>query len=111
MVSIFGVAIPPIPPFPTYTYSVSLPGWLGGAQLFSVVLPNILGIPLWLLQITMWTISLPFLVIGAIIEKITGIGASTLNSLLSWALGLMGSFLNTLETAFKPLGIFEPVES
>lgn len=97
------------PAFPTYTFSVSLPSWLGGAQLFSVSLPNLAAIPTWIAQIfayfigwigafLLWLVQVLVIVISYPIDQLINLASDALNWLIS-----------AIEGISSRAGIFGPV--
>ena len=97
------------PSFPTYTFKVDLPSFLGGAQLFSVSLPNLAGIPTWIAQIfayfigwigafLLWLVQVFVIVISDPIDYLVNLGSNAIN----WT-------IQEIESISSHAGIFAPV--
>ena len=99
----------PFPSFPTYTFKVDLPSFLGGGQLFSVALPNLAGIPTWIAKIfayfigwigafLLWLVQVLVIVISDPIDYLVNLGTNALN----WT-------IQEIESISYRAGIFSPI--
>ena len=99
----------PFPSFPTYTFKVDLPSFLGGGQLFSVALPNLAGIPTWIAQIfayfigwigafLLWLVQVFVIAISDPIDYLVNLGSNAVN----WT-------IQEIESISSHAGIFAPV--
>ena len=99
----------PFPSFPTYTFKVNLPSFLGGGQLFSVALPNLAGIPTWIAKIfayfigwigafLLWLVQVLVIVISDPIDYLVNLGTNALN----WT-------IQEIESISYRAGIFSPI--
>ena len=103
--SLFG----PFPSFPTYTFSVSLPSWLGGAQLFSVPLPNLAGIPAWIAKIFAYVIGWIGAFVLWFVQVLVILISDPIVQLINLASGALNWLISAIENIASRAGIFGPV--
>ncbi len=86
-----------------------MPFPLGGYTLFSVTLPNIVAIPLWVVQVFAWAIGWPLAYIQWMIEA----AAVYLSMPVVWIVNILGSIwtwlLDAITSISSQTGPFEPV--
>lgn len=96
------------PPFPTYTFSV---GWdiLGTFYGFSVSLPNLLGIPLWIIQIFAYFIGWFGAYLLWVIQSLVVLVKDPITYLINLASEILAEIFKEIEAISAHAGIFSPI--
>ncbi len=97
------------PSFPTYTFAPSLPQWLGGAQLFSIQLPDIAKIPQYIIEVFLWIAGYGAAYLRYAILYIAALAANGGLWIADEGLHAVGGTINYLERINQATGIFAPV--
>lgn len=99
----------PFPPFPTYTFTVSLPSFLGGGQLFSVQLPNLAGIPTWIAQIFAYFIGWIGAFLLWLVQALVIVISYPIDALINLASSALSWIISQIEAISQRAGVFGPV--